>query len=135
MSGTFLDTNILVYAFSQSPHSEAARELLRDADKTGVQNLNEFANVARNKLRMSWAEVRDSLDQIRSLCEIVAPIDLVLHQRGVALAERHGFAFFDALVVAAALTSGCDILLSEDMHDGLVVEDRLTIRNPFRTPA
>ena len=132
MSGIFLDTNILVYAFSHTGQSEAARELLGSADKTGVQNLSEFANVARNKLRMPWSDVRESLDQIRSLCTIVAPLDLTLHERGAALAERHGFAFFDGLVVAAALGSDCDLLLSEDMHDGLVVEGRLTIRNPFR---
>ena len=135
MSSTFLDTKILIYAFSHSPHSETARDLLRNAHKTGVQNLNEFANVARNKLRMSWAEVRESLQQIQSLCPIVSPLEVALHERGLALAERHGFAFFDALVVAAALNSGCDTLLSEDMHHGLVVEGRLAIRNPFRSVA
>ncbi len=133
MSGTFLDTNILIYAFSQAPQGARARDLLGRADKTGVQNLNEFANVARNKLSMSWAEVRESIVQIRSLCAIVAPLDLALHERGMALAERYALACFDALVVAAALDSGCHTLLSEDMHDGLVVEERLTIRNPFRS--
>ena len=132
MTGPFLDTNILIYAFSHDPNSEPARDLLRSPGKTGVQNLNEFANVARNKLHMSWPEVGESLDRIRSLCTIVAPLDVALHERGLALAARHGFAFFDALVVGAALDSGCQILLSEDMHDGLVVDGRLTIRNPFR---
>ena len=36
------------------------------------------------------------------------------------------------MIVAAALLAGADILYSEDMHDGLLVEDRLRIRNPFR---
>jgi predicted nucleic acid-binding protein len=38
---------------------------------------------------------------------------------------------FDGLVVAAALEAGCATLWSEDMQDGLVVDERLTIRNPF----
>ncbi len=48
------------------------------------------------------------------------------------MAARHGFSFYDALIVASALEAGCTTLLSEDMQDGLVVEGRLTLRNPFR---
>jgi predicted nucleic acid-binding protein len=40
-------------------------------------------------------------------------------------------AYFDSLILAAALESGCDSLASEDMQNGLVIESRLTIRNPF----
>ena len=47
------------------------------------------------------------------------------------IAERDGIAFYDALIVAAALAAGCATLLTEDMQDGSVVEGRLTIRNPF----
>jgi predicted nucleic acid-binding protein len=35
------------------------------------------------------------------------------------------------MIVAAALLAGCDVLYSEDMHDGLVIEERLRIVNPF----
>jgi len=48
------------------------------------------------------------------------------------VSERYGCAIFDALVVAAALRANCRILWSEDMHDGLVVDGRLRIANPFR---
>jgi predicted nucleic acid-binding protein len=37
----------------------------------------------------------------------------------------------DACIVAAAVAAGCQILYSEDMNDGQVLEGRLTIRNPF----
>ena len=75
--------------------------------------------------------MRIALDQIRGLCTIVAPVDEALHRRGLALAERYGFLFFDALIVGAALRAGSVTLLSEDMHHGLVVEDKLTILDPF----
>ena len=47
------------------------------------------------------------------------------------LAERYQFRIYDAMIVAAALAAGCDTLWSEDMQDGLMIDDRLAIRNPF----
>ena len=38
---------------------------------------------------------------------------------------------YDAFIVASAVISECDTLYSEDMQDGMVIEGRLTIRNPF----
>lgn len=133
MNDTFLDTNVLVYAFGADERSARAQELLAAGGWVGIQNLNEFANVALNKLKMSWSELHDALRQIQVLCRLAAPIDLNLHQQALMLAERYRLHIFDALVLASALRTGCDILWSEDMQHGLVVEGRLTIRNPFRT--
>jgi predicted nucleic acid-binding protein len=46
------------------------------------------------------------------------------------LAERYQLGVYDGMIVAAALVAGCTTLYSEDMHDGLVI-DQLTIRNPY----
>jgi len=108
------------------------RILVRRCD-TSVQALNEFANVARRKLGMNWAEVTEALAAIRALCGTIHPLDLEIHQRAMQLAERHGFPVFDALIVAAALKGGCAILHSEDMQDGMEIEGQLQIRNPFKT--
>jgi predicted nucleic acid-binding protein len=128
----FLDTNILVYAFSRDPRAERARALLDVGGTVGVQCLNEFANVALNKLGMNWNEVDAALEEIRILCDIGAPVELDLHQSGLAIARRYGLNIFDSLVVAACLRSGCETLWSEDLQDGLVVEEALIVRNPFR---
>jgi predicted nucleic acid-binding protein len=47
------------------------------------------------------------------------------------LVERYDFQLFDSIIVASALEAECDILYSEDLHHGLIVEDKLTILNPF----
>ena len=47
------------------------------------------------------------------------------------IAERHGWNIYDALVVAAALQAGCTTLYSEDLQDGQIIDQKLTIRNPF----
>jgi len=128
---TFFDTNILVYAFTTDPRSEAARACLAAGGSIAVQSLNEFAAVARRKLKMSWPELRASVHNLRRLCWVVPPLDLGMHRRGLAIAERYELGVFDAMLIASAIEAGCETLLSEDMHDGLVVGGALTIRNPF----
>jgi predicted nucleic acid-binding protein len=83
---------------------------------------------------MTWVEVREALAAIRTLCRTILPIDIDTHTDALRIAECYGCTIFDALVVAAALRTDCRILWSEDMHDGLVVDGRLRIANPFRRP-
>lgn len=134
MPGEFLDTNVLIYAFAEDPRSHRAQELLAQGCTIGVQILNEFTNVARRKLNMNWGEIGDALSSIRILCPIVVPMDLDVHDEAIAIAERYGFQIFDALVVASAKRSGCDVLWSEDMQDGMIIDSQLHIINPFRLP-
>ena len=128
----FLDTNVLVYAFSADSRSAKAEQLLTRRCAISVQVLNEFANVARRKLGMSWAELREALAALRDLCPVVLPLDIETHSAGLELAERYGFSIFDGLIVAAAMKGGCTTLWSEDMQDGLVIDSRLRIANPFK---
>lgn len=130
--GGFLDSNVLVYAFTTDPGSAPARDLLARGCITGVQSLNEFANVARRELVMSRQETRDALDAIRSLCRAIVPLDIATHDDALVIAEQRGYGIFDALIVAAALRAGCDTLWSEDIQDGAVIDGRLRIVNPFR---
>jgi predicted nucleic acid-binding protein len=129
----FLDSNVLVYAFTTDSRAAKATELLEHGCILSVQGLNEFANVARRKLGMNWKEVREALNAIRKVCRTVLPLDLETHSEALRIAERHGYAIFDALTIAAALRAECDVLWSEDMQDGAVIDKRLRIANPFKT--
>jgi len=46
--------------------------------------------------------------------------------------DHCGFSFYDALIVSAAIRARCDILYSEDMLDGLVIDGGLRIVNAFQ---
>jgi predicted nucleic acid-binding protein len=37
-------------------------------------------------------------------------------------------------MISAALRAGCDALWSEDMQDGMSIDGRLRVVNPFREP-
>lgn len=126
----FFDTNILIYYVSfEEDKAKRSAKLLAQGGVVSVQVLNEFTNVARLKRKMSWPSIRLSLDAIRSACS-VAPLTLETHERGLALAQRHNFSIYDAMIVAAAQLAGCKTLYTEDLHDGHVVEG-LRIRNPY----
>lgn len=131
MPDEFLDTNVLIYAFTTDPRASTAQQLLERGCLINVQVLNEFANVARRKLKLTWTELNDALDDIRALCPTIAPVTLDTHSAGLQRAQRYGLSVFDGLVVAAALEAGCATLWSEDMQHGLVIDGRLTILNPF----
>lgn len=133
MSLPFLDTNVLLYAALQPDRrSEAARALLRGGAVVSVQVLNEFADVARRKLRQPWPEVCRALAAIRALCPAPLPLTAATHEAALAIAQRSGYGLYDALILAAALEAACDTLYSEDMQHGQMIEGRLTIRDPFR---
>jgi predicted nucleic acid-binding protein len=128
----FLDTNVLIYAIARDDARTAqARALLQQGGTISVQVLNEFANVTHRKLKRPWPDIVEALAALRILFPTPQAIGLATHQAAVAIAQRYGFAFYDSLIVASALEAGCSSLLSEDLHDGQVIEGRLTIRNPF----
>lgn len=108
-----------------------AEELLARGGTISVQVLNEFANVARRKLGMTWREVSDASAAVRVLCGKVLVLDVDDHGEALRLAEAHGFAMYDALVLASALRSGCEVLYTEDMQDGMLLDGRLRLMNPF----
>jgi predicted nucleic acid-binding protein len=128
---TFFDTNVLLYLLSEdAAKADRAEELIANGGVISVQVLNEFAVVASRKVGMSWGEIRDMLLPIRAICQIEA-VTPETHDRGIAIAERYGFSFYDAIIVASALGAGCKTLYSEDLQHGQVIARQLRIRNPF----
>lgn len=133
MPGSFLDTNVLVYLAAGDPaKADRAEALLAEDATISVQVLNETANVLTRKAGLSWAETRAFLDGVRSLVRVEA-ITVETHEEGLRLAERYRLSLYDSMIVAAARLAGCDLLLTEDMQDGLVIDETLRIRNPFTT--
>jgi predicted nucleic acid-binding protein len=132
MPGSFIDTNILVYLASGDPAKADRAERIAAAGGTiSVQVLNELANVSRRKMGLSWTETHAFLSAVRALLA-VEPMTADGLDLGLAIAERYGLSIYGAMIAASALQADCDTLWSEDMHDGLVIENRLRISNPFR---
>ena len=128
----FIDTNILLYLLSENnDKADRAEEIVRAGGRISVQVLNEFAYVALRKIAMSWGETNEALKLLRSICP-TDPLTLETHERGLLVAERHRSSIYDSMIIAAALIGNCEILYSEDMQDGLLIDHQLRILNPFK---
>jgi len=127
----FLDTNVLLYALSEDERAEKAQALLAQPFVISAQALNEFANVGRKKLNMSWADIREAVDAVVALSATIVPVSEKITLAGLDLAQRYQLSFYDATMMAAAIGAGCERFYSEDLHAGLIVEKQLTIVNPF----
>jgi predicted nucleic acid-binding protein len=128
---TFVDTNIVVYAFGRTdPRTMPARALLEQGAQLNVQVLNEFVNVAFRKLRMLWDEIRDALRIMRIFAGPIHPLTTAIHEAGIAIAERYRYRIYDALIIAAAVDAGCRTLYSEDLANGQTIQG-VRIVNPF----
>jgi predicted nucleic acid-binding protein len=132
----FLDTNVLLYAddLDAGEKRDRARTILRESLASGegvvsTQVLQEFFSISTGKLGVDPAVARRKV-------ELVAEMDLIRVDLGLILAaidlhRLHSFSFWDALIVRAASTAGCGLLLTEDLQHGQVV-DGVRIENPFR---
>ena len=132
MPGSFFDTNVLIYLASGDPtKADRAEAIIGSGGEISVQILNELANVARRKMRMSWRDTHAFLSLLRGLLTVHS-FAVETHESGLALAERYNLSIYDAMIAASALQADCDRLWSEDMQHGMVLDGRLRIVNPFR---
>jgi predicted nucleic acid-binding protein len=134
MSGerAFFDTNALVYLYSgDEPQKQgrALRALLTHECIVSRQVMSEFCNVCIKKKKLPVERLKQIIINIRYLYGFYEIQDeTVLH--AIAIHERFGFSYYDSLIVAAALESGCKYLFTEDLQNGQII-DGLTIRNIF----
>lgn len=130
MSDEFVDTNVVLYLLDDGPKADRAEAILARGPRISVQVLNEAVVNCRRKAGLDWNETGAFVAGLQALCP-VEDLTPRTHEIGRALAERYGFSVYDAMIVAAALLAGCATLWTEDMHDGLLVEGRLRLTNPF----
>lgn len=130
MSVEFADTNVVLYLLDEGAKADRAEQVLRQGPRISVQVLNEALVNCRRKAGLTWEETALFLGGVQSLCP-VEDMTLRTHEVGRAVAERYQLSVYDGMIVGAALIAGCGTLWSEDMQDGLVIEDQLRIINPF----
>ncbi len=135
---SFLDTNVIVYAFDQTNPKKAkiAQRLIAEgvAEKRSMvsyQVVQEFINVALRGFRVSIT----GSDLESFLLTALFPMAAVswssaLTMQALRMQAAHQFGWYDSLIIAAALQGGCRVLYSEDMRHGQWLGD-LVVKNPF----
>jgi predicted nucleic acid-binding protein len=133
---SFFDSNLLVYADAADEpiKQQRAIQLIKThrAAATAVlsiQVLQEFVNVALRKLKLPVPLIRERL-RLYSRFDLV-PNSPEIIEGALALHVLHSTSFYDALILQAAIASGCSVVLTEDMQEGAVVGG-VKVANPFR---
>jgi predicted nucleic acid-binding protein len=134
----YLDSNVWLYALMATVDNWKrlrALDLVESGDITvSLHVINDVCRVLSKKGGLSEDLLRSVIRGFYRRFPVVQ-LDETDVLRSSELRERYGISFWDGIHVAAALKAGASKLYSEDMHDGLVVDGRLTIENPFKKPA
>lgn len=131
----FVDTNIAVYVHdhgSPEKRKRAVELFMAPPDRLFIstQVLSEFYWTVTRKLSppLSVDSAKEALEQLAKLP--VVTVDRALVLRAVDTADRHQLALWDALIIEAAVASGCDRLFTEDLNHGQEIRG-VRVENPF----
>lgn len=132
MSKIAVDTNVLLYFLDTSidERRTKAAELILLHPVFNSQSLSELINVLNRRWKFPKNSIIEIISRLMKECQYVPITDQTI-ELAFELVKKHDFHIFDAFIVATALESGCEFLYSEDLQNGLVIDKRLTIINPF----
>ena len=135
----FVDTNVFVYRHDSSdPSKQACAEqwirLLAHsrAGRLSFQVLQELYVSLTHEQRLNFD--RSEAQEIVKVLATWQPIaaDLAMLNRAWILQDRFPLSWWDALIIAAAQTCECKVLLTEDLQDGQEF-GAVRVVNPFAT--
>jgi predicted nucleic acid-binding protein len=131
----FIDSNIWLYLFLRDDcgkYKTAEKYVRENANNTmfiSYQVINEVTNQLLRK-GIKEAIVREEVEYMFKICTIHNfSKDVVLLASSIR--TDYSISFWDSVIAASAINAGCDILASEDMQDGLKIEN-MVIRNIFK---
>ncbi len=128
----FTDTNVLLYLLSNDASKKnIAKNIIRQTPVISIQVLNEAANVSLRKLSLSAEKTLRIINFLSGKCS-VTPVKITTIKTAINLKEKYQYSYYDCLILAAALDSGCNILYSENFHNSHVIEGKINIINPFK---
>lgn len=134
---TFIDSNVLVYAndpASDEKHARAGAHLVRLwRDGSGALStqvlLESYVNLTRKVPKVLPPQAARDVVSAYGAWPLHRPdLDAVLEASEVA--ERNRISFWDALIVVSARAMGAEVLLTEDLQHGQVIEG-VRVVNPF----
>lgn len=133
----FVDTNILVYAndTSAGDKHEKAKKIVADLWASGLgvlstQVLQEFYNAVTRKVPkpLPIEQARKQVSDLSKWELVVVGVDDILD--AIDIQERHGFSFWDCLIISTAVTGDAKVLMTEDLSDGQDIRG-VRVTNPL----
>jgi len=134
---SFVDTNVWVHSIDDADPEKHSRARTILTPGTGAdlvvsaQVLGEFYVTITRKFarRVPVAQAQAMVEQMSRLPVVAIDADVVA--AGVAGSRTWQISYWDALVIAAAASSGCSVVLSEDLAHGARYGS-VRVEDPFR---
>ena len=128
-----MDSNIWLYAFmdSNSDKRSHALQLIESPDIVlSTQVINEVCCNLLRKASYTEAEIQQTIRNFQARYPILYVTADIIRYASI-LRESHSFSYWDSLIIATAINADCSVVYSEDMQNGLHI-DNLTIINPLQ---
>ena len=132
----FFDTNVLVYLYSidEPKKQQAALKQIEVGENRWIstQVLSELSNTLRKKFNLEYSVIVNVLNEIQESFQVVTVLPGTI-EHALHLAQTYRYSYYDSLILAASLEKSCRFLYSEDMQHQQIIDQQLTIVNPFET--
>jgi len=130
----FIDTNILIYfATDTGVKREIINKKFSESEYNfiSIQVLNEFNNTCFRKGLLAHDEIEYAINEYVDMFNVaIVNVETVIN--ALKIKKKYQYSYYDSLIVATALQNDCDILYSEDMQNLQIIDNKLTIINPFK---
>lgn len=128
----FLDSNILVYLVDKDIEKrEKVLSFIFDEYTISTQVVTENVNVCLRRLKQTKERAFEHGQGLINKFKVVQITPSTI-ELAFIISNKYQLSWWDSLIIASALENNCKTLYSEDMQDGLVIENTLTIVNPFK---
>ena len=130
----FIDTNIIIYCYSNSEMEKRiiCQKLFETYSELNIskQVINEMTNILFKKFKLSSFDIKNTIEQISNIV-FTCDFNFDTQIKAIELKDKYNLQYYDALIIATALENNCNIIFSEDMQHNQIIENKLTIINPF----
>ncbi len=130
----FIDTNILVYCYTNDEpvKQQKALDIVHNPNTfISTQVLTELSNTLKKKFKLDWKIVENVVSEVSTDFNVYVNKPATI-ERACQIAHKYQFSFYDSLIMAAAMSCNCKTLYSEDLQNGQVIQNSLTIINPLK---
>ena len=130
----FVDTNLWIYMHSKDPKKEIIAKLVKQNFSKIVISVQVVGEIYHTLTRKGIKSATDAKSILQNVASSFPPVSITqaTAERAIDISIKSKFTYWDSLIIASSLESGCVYLYSEDMNHGQIINETLTIINPFK---
>ncbi|MBM4333962.1 MAG: PIN domain-containing protein [Deltaproteobacteria bacterium] len=130
----FVDTNLWIYMHSKDPKQEIIAKLVKQNFLKIVISVQVVGEIYHTLTRKGIKSAKEAKSILQNVASFFPPVSITQAtvERAIDISIKSKFTYWDSLIIASSLESGCVYLYSEDMNHGQIINETLTIINPFK---